>query len=362
MYGHVKRGVDALNGAIDRKMLARSSIDSNPTVADIDITAHGTDFLWAVFSVMLVATIGILIYANFFVPRHQRAFVYLSAAITGTATIAYFSMASDLGGTPVTVEYLNGFNTARTNGMYPKRSIWYARYIDWTITTPLLLLELLLVSGMPLSNIFLTIFWDLVMIETGLIGSLVESQYKWGFFTFGCVAMLLVFYDLYFVGWGSAKKLDNGLGKTYITGAVMLSFLWFLYPIAWGLADGGNQISPDGEMIFYGILDLLAKPVFAIVHLFGLRRLNYDVLGLQSGKRSAWAEEAGVSSVSNGNHASNIGSHPRTTKDVEAGFANTGAHNAGVANNNVSADTAHHGISPAPAVGGAPSEAHTAVH
>lgn len=242
---------------------------------------------------MLFTTIGILVYANLVVPRHQRAFTYLSAAITGTASIAYFAMASDLGSTDIQVEFLNGFDVSRTGGMYPTRSIWYARYIDWTITTPLLLLELLLVSGMPLSNIFLTVFWDLVMIETGLIGALVESQYKWGFFVFGCVAMFLVFYDLIIIGWSSAKKLDASLGRTYITGTGILLILWTLYPVAWGLADGSNTISPDGEMIFYGVLDLLAKPVFAIVHLWGLRKLDYDVLGLQSGKRSAYLEAAG---------------------------------------------------------------------
>ena len=30
------------------------------------------------------------------------------------------------------------------------------------------------------------------MIVTGLVGSLVQSQYKWGFFVFGCVAMFMV--------------------------------------------------------------------------------------------------------------------------------------------------------------------------
>ena len=128
--------------------------------------------------------------------------------------------------------------------------------------------------------------------------------------------MFLVFYDLYFVGWATAKKLDNSLGKTYITGAAMLSFLWLLYPIAWGLADGGNVISPTGEMVFYGILDLLAKPVFAVVHLVGLRSLNYDVLGLESGKRSAPAEAAGIA---RGGHQTSTGKH------LEAGHGQHGS-------------------------------------
>lgn len=68
------------------------------------------------------------------------------------------------------------------------------RYIDWTITTPLLLLELLLCTGLPLSEIITCIFMDIVMIVTGLVGALVASSYKWGFFTFGvsiCSSLIL---------------------------------------------------------------------------------------------------------------------------------------------------------------------------
>ena len=127
MSGLAKRGLDWVNAGIDTRIAARSSINSNALVADIDITPQATDFLWAVFAVMLATTIGIIVYANFVVPKHQRAFVYLSAAITGTASIAYFSMASDLGGTPIEVEFLNGFDLNRTAGRIPTRSIWYAR-------------------------------------------------------------------------------------------------------------------------------------------------------------------------------------------------------------------------------------------
>lgn len=64
-----------------------------------------------------------------------------------------FAMASDLGATPVQVEFVRG----AANGGYPVpyRQVWYARYIDWTITTPMLLLELLLTTGLPLSQIFI---------------------------------------------------------------------------------------------------------------------------------------------------------------------------------------------------------------
>lgn len=41
-----------------------------------------------------------------------------------------------------------------------------------------------------------------------------------------------------------------------------MMILWFCYGIAWGLSEGGNVISPDGEALFYGILDLLGGPLY----------------------------------------------------------------------------------------------------
>lgn len=57
-------------------------------------------------------------------------------------------------------------------------------------------------------------------------------------------------------------------------------FLWTLYPIAWGLCEGGNLIAPDSEAVFYGILDLMAKPVFGTLLLFGHRNIDPARLGL----------------------------------------------------------------------------------
>ena len=55
--------------------------------------------------------------------------------------------------------------------------------------------------------------------------------------------------------------------------------LWFLYPIAWGLSEGGNVIAPDSEAVFYGILDILAKPVFGALLLWGHRNIDPARLG-----------------------------------------------------------------------------------
>lgn len=275
-----------------------AALQSNKLIADIDITTAASDFLWMVFSVMAATCLGTAIWAAVGVQRGNRTFHNLTIMITGTASIAYFCMASDLGDVAIPVEF-NGGSLIGPNGGAPTRSIWYARYIDWTITTPLLLLELLLVTGLPLSDIVLTIFADLVMIITGLIGSLVSSQYKWGLYAIGCFAMFYVFYMLYGPARASSHQLGSELARTYIIGASILSFLWLLYPVAWGLADGGNVISPTGEMVFYGVLDLFAKPVFALVHLFSMRGVDYSALQLHSGKYSEFASSGGAHNSNN---------------------------------------------------------------
>jgi len=255
----------------------------------IDITVRGSDWLWAVFCIMAASGLVLTVFTHM-APPGKRAFHYFSVAILFTASVAYFAMASNLGKTGVLVE----FNRQRSD-LYQGpaadayRSIWYARYIDWTVTTPLLLLDLLLTTGLPTSEIFFTIFMDLVMIETGLIGALVQSRYKFGFFAFGCVAMLYVFWILIGPARSAARALGQDSHKSYIVSASILCFLWFLYPIAWGLADGGNVITPDGEMIFYGVLDVLAKPGFIAFHLFSLRNIEYERYQLQSGHYSVGA-------------------------------------------------------------------------
>jgi len=262
------------------------SLASNPTVAPIDLTVQGSDWLWAVFAVMFSTGLGVTAW-SYMRPTGARAFHNVSIVVLMTASVAYFCMASDLGAVPIAVEFVRQKSVLYTgDAATVYRSIWYVRYVDWAITTPALLLTLLLSTGLPVSDIIITIFWDEVMIITGLVGALVHSQYKWGFYVFGCVAMFMVFYTLIFSARKAALAIGEDVHKAYIRSALTLSFLWFLYPVAWGLCDGGNVISTDSEMIFYGILDLLAKPGYTILHLLAIKNIDYSRWQFASGHYS----------------------------------------------------------------------------
>jgi len=183
---------------------------------------------------------------------HQLAIIILT-----TSSIAYFSMASDLGHTPITVE----FNRSHVGPL--TRDIWYVRYIQWFINAPLLLLCLFVGAGFPLRDGFTTLFMADAAVVLGLVGGLVHSTYKWGYYTMGVFALLYIFSHLVFnTGRGEFPSPTGRTRGGFIGTALILSFLWIIYPIIWALCDGGNVISPTGEMVWYGIMDLLAGPVF----------------------------------------------------------------------------------------------------
>ncbi|KAL9116274.1 MAG: hypothetical protein Q9187_007202 [Circinaria calcarea] len=242
------------------------------------ITVRGSNWFWAVCAVMAFSTFLIL-GASYARSRSHRLFHYICAAITLTAAISYFSMASNLGQTPIQTQFVRP--NPKVGGIPGgTREIFYVRYIDWFVTTPLLLLDLLLTAGMPWPTILWTLFLDEVMIVTGLVGALTRSSYKWGFFAFGCAALLGVAYNVTIVARKHANALGSDVHRVFLSCAVWTFFLWFLYPIAWGLAEGGNVIAPDSEAVFYGILDILAKPVFSLLLLWGHRKIEPARLGV----------------------------------------------------------------------------------
>ncbi|KAI9841283.1 MAG: ion channel activity [Sclerophora amabilis] len=265
------------NGALDANPGNIPIINQVPEKpVDIALTVRGSDWYWTVTAIMTVATI-VFVGWSYTIPRTKRVFHYITAAITLVAAIAYFTMASNLGWTPINVEFQR-LGDMKVSGY--TREIFYVRYIDWFITTPLLLSDLLLTAGLPWPTILYTILLNEVMIVTGLVGALVQSSYKWGYFVFGCLAFLAVAWNVTWTARKHANALGPDVSRIYLITGVWTIGLWFLYPIAWGLCEGGNVISGDSEAIFYGILDVLAKPAFGAILLFGHRNIDPARLGL----------------------------------------------------------------------------------
>lgn len=243
--------------------------------ANLQITVHASDWYFTVCAIMGVST---LIFMGMAVtkPQTHRLFHYITASITAVACIAYWSMGSDLGQVPIQAEFVRGGIVSGAG----TREIFYVRYIDWFVTTPLLLTDLLLTAGVPWPTILVTILADEIMIVTGLVGALTSTSYKWGYWTFGMFALFFIAYELVIDARRHATAFGGSVKSTFLQCGVLTIFLWFLYPIAWGLSEGGNVIHPDSEAIFYGILDVLAKPGFGFLLLLGHNKIDPAQIGL----------------------------------------------------------------------------------
>ncbi|KAF7548068.1 hypothetical protein G7046_g8800 [Stylonectria norvegica] len=318
---------------------------------DLNITSHGSDWYFAVCAVMGISTL-LALGASFSKPRQARLFHYITAGILAIATVAYFTMGAGLGQDPIQVEFIRG-GKVRAAGT---RSVFWVRYVDWFCTTPLLLLDLLLTAGMPITIIIATIVADEIMIVCGLIGALTETRYKWAYFVFSMFAFFFVIYVLLFEARRHANILGGSIKKTFTTCGVLTIGIWFLYPIAWGLSEGGNVIHPDSEAVFYGILDLIAKPVFGALLLWGHRSIDPAALGLHI--REPGTSHDSVAREKHGGDHSHLGAHNNGVRNEDNnGFndgnngvntgVNNGVHN-GVHNGNqtggVRSNGAHTGI------------------
>lgn len=81
---------------------------------------------------------------------------------------------------------------------------------------------------------------------------------------------------------GERHFTNSNFRAGYVVGAGYISFIWMLYPICWGLSEGGNKISPSSEMVFYGILDLMSGPVFLLAWMAHMSRFDTQTLASTS--------------------------------------------------------------------------------
>jgi len=242
----------------------------------------GKTTLWVVFVLMLLSTL-VLSYLSWKTPVQKRLFHIITTFITAFATLSYFAMATGSG-----VSYTH-FVIRETHKHVPTtyehvfRQVYWARYVDWSITTPLLLLDLSFLAGISGANILVAIVADLVMILTGLFAALVEkNSVKWGWYAMACLAYLVILYILIIPGRRSASTVSSSTYKLFTAIGTFTIVLWTMYPIVWGVADGARLVSVDAEIMAYAVLDVLAKAVFGFWLLFAHGRKVENLGGFWS--------------------------------------------------------------------------------
>ena len=252
---------------------SNDALNINPPTAIEHISVHGSDWLWAVTAVYVVSFFCFILLCGYAARNGERLFHYLFLIASLTGSICYFAMASDLGNVPVVTELNNGGNHDIT------RQIWYARYINWFVGWPMIAIATLLLSGISWATILYAVGLSCIWVSSWLAGAFVTTTYKWGFYVFGIAAYMLLAGQLTY--WARVSACRVGSEKQYTIISSILVFLWLLYPIAWGLDEGGNKISVTAGFIFYGVLDILTVPILGLCFMVLSRTWDYSALALQ---------------------------------------------------------------------------------
>jgi bacteriorhodopsin len=196
-------------------------------------------------------------------PEGSRYFFIITAAITGVAAFFYLTMA-----------------TGATSSLIEGRIFYWGRYLDWVITTPLLLLDLaLLALASWRGNVGLIaglIAVDVFMVLTGLqAGSSLTAFGKGFWFVVSTIALIVLLYLVYTRLFAEAARRPRSVQTTFRTLALLTIILWSCYPIVWLLgSEGFGAASSTVEVFLFLILDFLSKIGFGYLLLTNRQALS----------------------------------------------------------------------------------------
>jgi len=189
----------------------------------------------------------------------SRTYHAYTCGIVGFASVAYLFMA--LG---------EGYIIVKDGQIFQ-----YARYLDWLVTTPLLLMDLAGMAGVGLDDQITLVILDVLMVLAGLAGGVAESDgATLALWFLGCIFFVPIVYDLVFVFPASAERVGPDAAATYGKIMWLTVVLWTLYPVVFFLSEYYTVLGLSGEILAYCILDVIAKCGFGFILLFSREGLE----------------------------------------------------------------------------------------
>ncbi|WP_299036115.1 bacteriorhodopsin [uncultured Pseudokineococcus sp.] len=161
------------------------------------------------------------------------------------------------------------------------QTTYWARYVDWVVTTPLLLVALALTAThalprFPRRLVAALVAADVVMITAGALADLAEAA-AWryalhGLGWLGLVAVLALV-------WGPLRRLAEqqppAMAAAFRRVALLLSLLWLGYPLVWLLGPSGlGLVGQTTDTALFVLLPAVSKVVWSVVDLTELRTLS----------------------------------------------------------------------------------------
>jgi len=206
----------------------------------------------------------------------NRSYYGILAAITGIAAVSYTLTSLGIGTLP-----LDG------------ASFYAPRYVDWLLTTPLLLLYMALLCKPGKRLYAMLIGLDVALIVLGTAAIFTSGVISLALFGAGCAAYLGLAYLLVVALPKEAAFETDRVAIVFTKLRNVTVVLWTMYPVVWLLAPVGfGFLQANTEMLVIVYLDIITKVGFAVFALLGrdaLSPLQNDALAMDSGGEGSTA-------------------------------------------------------------------------
>jgi sensory rhodopsin len=200
-----------------------------------------------------------------------RAAATVAGIYTAIAGFMYFKM-QDVVGTSGDIESLLALPT-------------YYRYMDWILTTPLMLLNIALLLQLAEDKrglIGILIGADLAMIVFGFFGELYANQpgkefETWTLFGLSCLAWLLLLYIVYGILTEVARDKVLPVRNAFLKMRLFITIGWSIYPIGFiiGALSDADVARVLRELI-YNFSDLINKVGLGLVAVLAAKAITRD--------------------------------------------------------------------------------------
>ncbi|MGY6561221.1 MAG: bacteriorhodopsin-like [Luteibaculaceae bacterium] len=152
------------------------------------------------------------------------------------------------------------------------------RYIDWTLTVPLMCVEFYLLTkaaGAKISLLWKLIAASVLMLVAGYIGEAFTDQSTMHSVKWGVISTIGYVYILYVAWFGEVKELAEKSGNKHVVSGIR-ALAWFVL-VGWAIYPIGYMCMPGGWLnvglgwessnvdLFYNIADAINKIGFGLV-------------------------------------------------------------------------------------------------
>jgi bacteriorhodopsin len=161
------------------------------------------------------------------------------------------------------------------------------RYVDWLLTVPLLLVELILVMRLSPSDTVARAtklgVLAAIMVALGYPGEIsADDSIRWIWWALAMIPFLIIVYDL-FVGLGDSIAKQPLRARGLVSAARTLTVVaWCFYPIVFifpmiGLTGGA---ATTAVQVGYTLADIVAKAVFGVlIYMIAMRKSEVETQG-----------------------------------------------------------------------------------